>query len=289
MSLQLGRWSADIVSGGTFTLDGGAMFGIIPRPLWSKKFQPDEANGIRLATNVLLLRDGDRTILVDTGMGQKWSPRHVEIFGIDPGPLEDNLAALGVKREDVTDLFLTHLHFDHAGGATRRKDDGELEATFPSARVHVGRRNWEWAHAPTERDRGSYRAENWSPFEGDDRLVLHDDDGGSLREVFPEFDVIACEGHTTGQLLPYVGAGDQRALYGADMLPTTAHVRVAWHMGYDLRPLDVMSEKRKLLDLVARDGAKVIFEHDPDVPVASIVVDEGERGRDYRAEGGRHG
>ena len=279
---SLGRYEANIVSAGTFVLDGGAMFGVIPRALWEKQHKPNAQNGIRLATNLLLLRDGKRTILTDTGMGQKWSERHTTIFGIEAGPLEKNLESLGVRASDITDLFLTHLHFDHAGGATYRNDAGTLLPTFENARVHVGKRNWEWAHAPTERDRGSYRRENWQPFEEErDRLVLHDDSERARTKIFDEFEVLACEGHTTGQLLPLVGAKDQRALYGADMLPTRAHVRIAWHMGYDLRPIDVMKEKRALLSMCVKENLSLIFEHDPDVSQAKIEAHE----NDFRVRG----
>ena len=168
---------------------------------------------------------------------------------------------------DVTDFVLTHLHFDHAGGAITRDASGALVMSFPNARVHVGRRNWEHAHAPNDRDRGSYRDTSWKPLDGSekDRLVFIDDANGCAH-ILDDLDAIVCEGHTTGQLLPLAGKGDRRALYGADMIPTRAHVPPAWHMGYDLRPLVVMEEKHKLLELCATEKVFIVHEHDPVLP-----------------------
>ena len=272
-SFALGRYEATIVSAGTFALDGGAMFGIIPKPLWEKKIPADDQNRITMGTNSLLLRDGTRTILVDCGMGTKWPARQQQQFKVDT-TLQKNLQDVGVGVDDVTDLVLTHLHFDHAGGATRRNDAGELEMVFANARVHIPRRNWEWAQNPNERDRGSYRDDSWLPLKDQerDRVVFVDDSHGRAK-VLPDIDAIFCEGHTTGQMLPLVGALQQRALYAADMIPTTAHVRMAWIMGYDLRPLELLNEKRKLLALCADEQVAIIYEHDPLEPMTSIAHD----------------
>lgn len=279
-SLSLGRYEAFVVSAGTFALDGGAMFGVIPKALWQKKMPADEQNRVRLGLNVLVLRDGERTVLVDTGMGDKWSSRHREIFGLEGPGLIAGLSAVGIAPKDVTDVFLTHLHFDHAGGATVRREDGTLAPAFSNARIHVGRKNLEWAKAATERDRGSYREENFRPLlEERDRLVLLDEGPRARCEPLPDVEVVVCEGHTTGQLLPFVGAKDQRLLFAADMIPTRAHVRTAWHMGYDLRPLDVLREKRALLERCVNERIPVLFEHEPDAPLSPIEPD----GDDFQA------
>ncbi len=272
-TFPLGRYEATIVSAGTFALDGGAMFGIIPKPLWEKQIPADEKNRITMGTNCLLLRDGSRTVLIDCGMGTKWSTKLSEQFKVD-STLESSLRAAGVGVDDVTDLVLTHLHFDHAGGTTRKNPAGELEMVFENARVHVGRRNWDWAHNPNERDRGSYRDESWLPLQGEEqsRLVLVDDVNARAK-VLPDIDAIFCEGHTTGQMLPLVGGGTQRALYAADMIPTRAHVRMAWIMGYDLRPLELLEEKRRLLSLCADDDVALVYEHDAVEPMTAIVRD----------------
>ncbi|MDP2342751.1 MAG: MBL fold metallo-hydrolase [Deltaproteobacteria bacterium] len=272
-SFPLGRYQATIISAGTFALDGGAMFGIIPKPLWEKKMPADDKNRIDMGTNCLLLRDGTRTILIDCGMGTKWPAKQAEQFKVDT-TLEKSLQEAGVYVSDVTDLVLTHLHFDHAGGTTKRNAAGELELVFKNARVHIGKRNWEWAHNPNDRDRGSYRDESWLPLKDKERdRVVFVDDVNARASLLPDVDAVFCEGHTTGQMLPLVGAADQRALYAADMVPTRAHVRMAWIMGYDLRPLELLDEKRRLLSLCADDGVALVYEHDPVEPMTRIVRD----------------
>ncbi len=269
--MQLGRWDAALISAGTFALDGGAMFGIVPKPLWEKKIPADEKNRIALDTRCVLLRDGARVVLVDCGMGTQWNDKERDIYRIDER-LDASLAAVGVAPGDVTDLVLTHLHFDHAGAVTRLDDGGVPRLTFANARVHVGRRAWEHAHAPNERDRGSFRAQCWAPLDGDERSrvnLVEDRDGRA--SILPELDALVCEGHTTGQLLPLMGARDQRALYGADMVPTRAHVPVPWHMGYDLRPIVVMEEKRRLVELCADERITLVHEHDTAYATSSIT------------------
>jgi glyoxylase-like metal-dependent hydrolase (beta-lactamase superfamily II) len=272
-TFSLGRYDATIVSAGTFALDGGAMFGIIPKPLWEKKIPADDKNRIPMGTNCLLLRDGARTVLVDCGMGTKWADKPKEQFKVDT-TLAASLRAAGCSFDDVTDVVLTHLHFDHAGGLTRLDEGGNLTMAFPQARVHVGRRNWEWAQRPNDRDRGSYRDDSWAPLLGAerDRLVLVDDVDRRAR-VLDDIDALFCEGHTTGQLLPLVGAADRRALYGADMVPTRAHVRMPWIMGYDLRPLDMLDEKRRLLGLCADESVALVYEHDPSQAASGVARD----------------
>ncbi len=270
---RLGRYDAVVVNAGTFALDGGAMFGIIPKPLWEKKIPADDANRIAMATNCLLLRDGARTILVDCGMGTKWGDKQKAQFKVDH-VLEASLGAQGVALDDVTDIILTHLHFDHAGGLTHADGVGGLAMSFKNARVHVGARNWQWAHNPNDRDRGSYRSDSFSPLATveKDRLVLVDD-LNAKGVIIDDVEAIFCEGHTTGQMLPLVGAGDARALYAADMVPTAAHVRMPWIMGYDLRPIELLDEKRRLLSLCADDGVAIIYEHDVQTAIGGIARD----------------
>lgn len=278
-SFPLGRYQASVVNAGTFALDGGAMFGIVPKPLWEKKIPADDKNRIPLATNCLLLRDGKRTILIDCGMGTKWPDKQKEQFKVDT-TLDASLLDHGVRPDDVTDLVLTHLHFDHAGGATRLDEAGVLAMTFKHARVHVGRRNWEHAHQPNDRDKGSYRDESWKPLDGKDkdRVVFVDDVNGRA-SIVDDVEALVCEGHTTGQLLPLVGKGDQRALYGADMVPTRAHVKLAWNMGYDLRPIQLLDEKRSLLGLCADEKVLLVHEHEMAQPTSHITRD----GDDFQA------
>jgi glyoxylase-like metal-dependent hydrolase (beta-lactamase superfamily II) len=278
-SMSVGRYQADILSAGTFALDGGAMFGIIPKPVWEKRLHAlaigtDDHNRMDLGTNCLLLRDGARVVLVDCGMGEKWSGKPADQFKVKTH-LSTSLQQLGLSHASITDLVLTHLHFDHAGGTTSLTPSGELQMAFVNARVHVGRRNWEWAQSPNERDRGSYKDDSWSPLMATEnsRLVLHDDDNGIVKDIVPGVDAIVCDGHTSGQLLPIAGDKDQRMLYGADMVPTRAHVRMPWIMGYDLRPTVLLDEKRRLLSLCADEGVRLIYEHDCVQPTSMIARD----------------
>ncbi len=249
------------------------MFGIIPKPLWEKKIPADAANRIPMATNCLLLRDGVRTVLVDCGMGTKWGEKQKAQFKVDEA-LAAGLAAQGVSFDDVTDVVLTHLHFDHAGGLTQLDAAGGLAMAFTNARVHVGKRNWQWAQSPNDRDRGSYRADSFSPLLTTEkhRLVLVDDVNGA-GQILDDIAAVFCEGHTTGQMLPLVGSSDRRALYAADMVPTAAHVRMPWIMGYDLRPIDLLDEKRRLLSLCSNDAVAIIYEHDVQTAIGGIAAD----------------
>jgi glyoxylase-like metal-dependent hydrolase (beta-lactamase superfamily II) len=248
-----------------FGLDGGAMFGVVPRPLWSRSTVPDEANRIPMAARCLLLRRPGQVVLVDAGMGEKWSAREQEIYALQttPGGLTAALAARGVRADDVTDVVVTHLHFDHAGGLTRCGEDGTVAANFPRAVHWIQRENWVWAHHPTPRDAGSYRRENFSflaePGAPPVRLV-----DGVARVCGDAIEVLPSRGHTPGmQLLRFRAAG-RDIVYVADLIPTVAHIPLAWGMGYDLYPTETIREKRELLDQAARHDWILAMEHDPD-------------------------
>ncbi len=258
--LELGRFKLHAVSDGTFALDGGAMFGIVPKPLWEKHFPADGNNRIRLALRCLLVEDGERRILVDDGMGDKWPPEQAARYGIErpQGGLAADLARLGLSPDDVTDVVLTHLHFDHAGGTTRT-GAGETTVAFPRATYWLQKRNWEWANRPTERDAGSYLRENFEALGASGRLKLVD----GPAELFPGIRVVPSDGHTTALQLVYVEDAGRTLVYLSDLVPTAAHLRLSWIMGYDLRPLVMLDEKRKLLaDALAGDHV-LFFEHEP--------------------------
>ena len=259
-------------------LDGGAMFGIIPRPLWAPRIPPDDHGRIRLAVRPMLVRVDDRVILVDTGMGSKWSERDVERYGVDQSEhdLLRSLREASVAPEDVTDVVLTHLHFDHAGGTTSRDADGTLQLVFPNARHHLQRRNLQQALRPTSRDRGSYLAESFSPLIGASQLVLHD---GPF-ELAAGVDTIVRDGHTIGLQMVRVRdpAGvDPWLLFTADVLPTSAHLAAAWVMGYDLRPDVSAREKARLVERAVTDKGLLFYEHDPVVVASTVELDD--RGR----------
>lgn len=260
--MQVGRWQVETLEFGRFRLDGGAMFGVVPRNLWEKKAPPDEQNRIALAMRCLLLRDGERTVLVDCGVGDKESARFHEIFALENAgsDVRTELGRRGLAVEDISDLVLTHLHFDHVGGAVTRQADGRLVPTFPNARIHVQRRQWEWALSPSPRDRASYLKDNLDPLR-ELPLVLGDGPG----ELLPGLGVRIVEGHTPGmQLLQLEGDGDQPGLiYCADLVPTAAHLPPAWVMGYDLQPLKALAEKQALYRDADEGRYWLVFEHDP--------------------------
>jgi glyoxylase-like metal-dependent hydrolase (beta-lactamase superfamily II) len=269
--LELGPLRVEALHDGTFSLDGGAMFGVVPRALWEKQLAPDSRNRVRLALRCLLLRTQDRIALIDTGLGDKWDEKQRETFAIErTSTLLTGLAARGIAPEDVTDVVLTHLHFDHAGGVARRDASGALSLSFPRATHHLQRRNWEWAQAPTERDRGSYRPENFELLRGSARLRLLE----GACEILPGVHALPTQGHTPGLQCLLLEGGGRTLLYPADLLPTSAHLRAAWGMSYDLQPLEVMREKRALLQRAAAEGSIVVFEHDPRLQACTVRPDK---------------
>lgn len=272
--MTLAGYQIDLVEAGRLGLDGGAMFGIVPRPLWERHIAPDDRNRIPLAMRCLLLRGHGRTILVDTGLGHKADAKFESIYAVDHGhsTLLGSLDRLGVAPEAVTDVVLTHLHFDHAGGASVRGADGRLGLTFPQAAVYVQRAQWEWAHT-SEREAASFLAENLDPLEVSGRLVLLD---GEADVPWPGVALHVVDGHTRGQQLVRVTEGAASLLYAADLVPTAAHVPALWIMAYDVEPLKTLAEKTRLLGRAADEGWTVVFEHDPET--ASARVERTEKG-----------
>ena len=265
MSLSLAGYRIDTVDAGRVWLDGGAMFGIVPKPLWERRIAPDERNRIPLALRCLLLRGRGRTILVDTGAGSTGDDKFQSIYGATD-TLVSSLAALEVTPEDVTDVVLTHLHFDHGGGVTMR-DGGALVLSFPHATHHVGARQWAWARE-SPREQASFLAENLDPLAASDRLSLIED--LSEGAVAPGLSFEAVNGHTRGMLLPLLSDGERTLLYAADLLPTAAHVPALWIMAYDVEPLQTLAEKERLLADASDGGWLVVFEHDPEHACARI-------------------
>ena len=256
---------------GRFRLDGGAMFGVVPRPLWEKRLAPDDRNRIPLAMRCLLLEGADRLVLVDAGLGHKYDARFQELYAVDheTATLERSLGAAGFGPDDVTDVVLTHLHFDHGGGVTTRVGD-RLRLTFPNAHHHVQRRHWDWARTPNPREKASFFAENIGPLEAEGVLVLHDGPG----EILPGIRVRTFDGHTEAQQVVLAEGPHGTVAFVADLLPTQHHLGAAWTMGYDVRPLVTMAEKAGFLEEAAREGIHLFFEHDPEVELASVTMTE---------------
>jgi glyoxylase-like metal-dependent hydrolase (beta-lactamase superfamily II) len=250
------------------------MFGSVPKPLWSKLQPPDERNRIRLAMRVLLLEGKQGRILVDVGVGHKLSPKLADIYRVehDTHTLERSLAAIDLTSADVTDVLLTHLHFDHAGGSTKL-ENGEVVPTFPKARYHVQRRNLENARHPNARERASYMAENFQPLFEHGAL----DAWEGPREAWEGIDLIAVEGHTRGQQIVRVAGPEGVLYYVADLIPTSSHVRIPFVMGYDMAAIETMQEKQTLLERAIAEKAWIVLEHDPSIAMGRPARD----GDDY--------
>lgn len=243
------------------------MFGVVPKVLWERKFPADERNRVRLATNCLLVRGGDFTALVESGIGDRWDARALEQYAIDDRTtLAASLADHGVRPEDVDALVLSHLHFDHAGGATRRDGDRTVPA-FPNATLYVQEQELSHARAPHERDRASYRQDDWEPYAEAGRL---DAVAGEV-EVRPGVTVVPVRGHNEGMQAIRVESEGNVAFYFADALPTSAHVPIPWIMAYDLYPVDLIENKKRLVAQAVAGKWLCVFEHDPHVPWGRIV------------------
>ena len=272
--MQFGPWDVQIVGGGTFRLDGGAMFGTVPKVVWHKLYPADEDNQIAMATNCLLIRGevgGKRhVILVDNGNGDKESDDFMARFKFEGrGILDANLAKHGVKPGDITLCILTHLHFDHAGGSTRLDGMGRPVPSFPNARYVVQARDLADAKRPHLRVKASYLPQNWEPLEA--AGLLDTVDGAA--ELLPGISVRPAPGHIAGLQNVVVEGDGKRLVYLADLIPTARHIQPAWVMGYDLDVVTCVDERQKVLDEVAGTDTVCVFEHDPDIPAGTVSRD----------------
>lgn len=270
-SMRVGEFTLDVVSGGSLRLDGGTMFGPVPRVLWEKKIIPDERHRIPMQTNCLLIHGHGKRVLVDAGYGSKADARRRDFQGLQAGnPIVASLADRGLQPEDVHVVVLTHLHFDHVGGCTQFDDNGDLHLVFPNAEHVVQRIEWEDAIAGLPELAGSYFAEDFLPIERSGRLRLVD---GSA-EILPTIRVRRIGGHTRGMQAVEIGDADQPAVVClADLVPTTVHVKAFWQVSYDQFPLDVRRAKPIELGRVADADTVVHFCHDVQRPLARIRRD----------------
>jgi glyoxylase-like metal-dependent hydrolase (beta-lactamase superfamily II) len=271
--MHFGDYRVEVVPDAEFRLDGGAMFGVVPRALWQHVAPPDEENRIRLSTNCLFVEAAGERVLVETGMGDKWSSRRAEMYGVSRTRTlgESLFERTGCRPEDVTIVVNTHLHFDHAGGNTTLDTEGRAVPAFPNARYFVSSAEYEHAESPHERDRASYLPENWRPLVESGQLEPKPAD----YEVVPGLRLETVPGHSRTMQCVRLERGG-RTLYGfADLVPTRAHVPLAWVMGYDLFPVETLEAKRRLLPQAAREGWLCLFYHDPESPLARLVEDDG--------------
>ena len=261
------------LSDGFFRLDGGAMFGVVPKPLWEKKTSSDERNRITLAMRPLIVR-GMRTMIIDAGLGDKESGKALDIYGVERARnLDHALAAAGLTPDDIDIVLATHLHFDHAGGFTMRDSLGRVRPRFPRAQYIVRRGEWEDATHPHERNRASYLADNYVPLAEAGVLQLVDDD----QTIMPGVKVHRTGGHTMHHQMVLIESGGKRAAFVADLMPTTAHVSEPWIMGYDLYPMDTLAAKKTFLKEAVEREVLVFFEHDPHIAAGYIRERDGRR------------
>ena len=248
------------------------MFGVVPKSLWQRVNPPDERNLCTWAMRLLLVEEGDRLVLIDTGIGDKQSERffsHYEPHGDDS--IDKSLARYGFRREDITDVFLTHLHFDHVGGAIVRKD-GKLQTAFPNASYWSHEDHWYWALHPNEREKASFLKENIEPIAESGQLKLIRE--GDAPELFPGFDIRLSYGHTEAQMIPHIRYKGHTVVYCADSLPSAGHIPLPWVMAYDIRPLLTLDEKRNFLTEAAREGYILFLEHDKDHECCTVKMTE---------------
>ncbi len=271
--MNFGDYRVEVVPDCEFRLDGGAMFGVVPRNLWSKVAPPDDQNRIRMNMNCLFIEAGNERILIDTGIGDKWSVKHRAMYGIDRQlSFEASLQSIaGVGVEQITTVINTHLHFDHAGGNTKLDESGKAVAAFPNARYLISRSEYEHAEDPTERDRASYFADNWRPLKESGQLELKE----AEYEVVPGLRMETHAGHNRSMQCARLEREGQTLFGFADLVPTRAHVPFAWVMGYDLYPVETVEAKKKLLPQAARENWTCLFYHDPDQALGRIVEGDG--------------
>jgi glyoxylase-like metal-dependent hydrolase (beta-lactamase superfamily II) len=284
-SRTLGRLRIHAIQAAGQKLDGGAMFGVVPKPLWERRIAPDERNRIGLGMRCLLIEHDAGLVLIDTGVGNKENVKFHEIYGIENGGrdgqtwLEDGIQQLGFSLRDVRHVLNTHLHFDHAGGNTSALPSGEVVPTFPEARYLMQRGEHHWATHTNERTAASYFPHNWEPVFAAGRVDLLDGEA----EVMPGIRAVASPGHTPFHQSFLIDGGDgAKALYLGDVCPTSAHLPLPWIMGYDVEPLVTMESKRRLFPRAVDEGWLLIFEHDVSVTWGRIEHD----GKAYRIAGG---
>ena len=268
-----------IIETGYFKLDGGAMFGVVPKTLWSRTNPADSMNRIDLAARSLLIEDGNRLILIDAGMGNKQEDRFFRHFGLyGNDSLDESIKKAGFARTDITDVFLTHLHFDHCGGAVRwNENKTAYELSFPNARYWSNKQHWEWAVNPNEREKASFLSENLIPIQESGQLCFIETPKTSFAsDCGLGFGVLFVNGHTEKQMIPHISYRGKTLVFMADLLPTAGHLPLPYIMGYDVRPLQTLEEKKRFLSRAADENFVLFMQHDANNPM--ITVQHTDRG-----------
>lgn len=261
------------IEAGNFKLDGGAMFGVVPKTIWSKTNPADENNLIDIAARCLLIEDGNRLILIDTGMGDKQSEKFFGYYSLwGDESIDKSLAKYGFHRDQITDVFMTHLHFDHCGGSVQwNKDRTGYEPAFKNAKFWSNENHWEWATKPNPREKASFLSENILPMQESGQLnFIKRPDGDTLEHSELGFGIFFADGHTEKMMIPKIKYGDKTICFMADLLPTAGHIPLPYVMGYDTRPLLTLPEKEKFLLEAADNNYYLFLEHDAHNPIITV-------------------
>jgi len=266
--MKIGQYKLFSIETSEFSLDGGAMFGIIPKVMWEKKAPSDSYNRIKMVTRSLLLVSDSHKILIDTGNGSKWTKKYLDLYNIDLSMynIKSSLNKYGFTSDDITDVICTHLHFDHAGGNTIYDED-RLVPSFSNATYWISQKNWDLANHPSQKDRGSFIEDDWEVLGQNNMIRL------VKEEFLPGIEIYFTQGHTDGLMHPIISDGNKTLFYGADIFPTAAHIPIPWVMSYDLRPTETVKEKDRLLKKMHDEGWILFFEHDPIYQACTINFD----------------
>jgi glyoxylase-like metal-dependent hydrolase (beta-lactamase superfamily II) len=271
------------IEAGNFKLDGGALFGVVPKTLWERTNPADEKNRIEMAARCLLVENGDQLILIDTGMGNKQEDSFFHHYGLWGNyTLEHSLAKAGFHADDITDVFFTHLHFDHCGGAVNKTSSGNLVPAFKNALFWVHKSHWDWAIRPNAREKASFLIENIAPLKESGQLRFIEDPGPFISKTPFPFSIQLINGHTEKQMLPLLEYKGHSILYAADLIPTVGHLPVPYVMGYDTRPLLSLQEKELILKQLFEKEALIFLQHDPHHELISLQnTEKGVRMRNH--------
>ena len=268
--MKIGDYDLYSIETSEFSLDGGAMFGIIPKPIWERKAPSDSLNRIEMVTRSLLLCSDEKKILIDTGNGTKWEEKYIDIYNIDTSRynIENSLNKYGFNADDITDIICTHLHFDHVGGNTKI-DNGKIVPTFPNAKYWVTKENWELANHPSQKDSGSFIEHDWKVLAENGMIETINGNEPFIKGI----DSYITQGHTAGLLHPMISDGTKTLFYGADIFPLAAHISIPWVMAYDVQPVVTMKEKEILLPKMQDEEWILFLEHDPKIQACTVQQD----------------
>ncbi|MCR4416200.1 MAG: MBL fold metallo-hydrolase [Ignavibacteria bacterium] len=273
--MRIGKYEVISIKSGLFRLDGGAMFGVVPKVLWNKLNPADDLNRINLTTRSLLLISDQRKILVDTGLGNKFDEKFKNIYAIENLPIDAALIKKGINPEEITDVIITHLHFDHTGGSTKIEND-RIIPTFSNAKYYIQKSHFDWALNPSDKDRASFIKQDFLPLKEFNQIVFTDGDF----KLDDEIEILISNGHTPNQQHLKVSDGTTTLFYCGDLIPTSAHIPYPYVMSYDLYPLTTIEEKKRILPQAFEENWILFFEHDPFV--SSVTLSEGKKGFEIR-------